>query len=154
LQIFIRCACKKSLFCQIKIDGYIIHVPIWEGNKSSYNPFGDWKNSVELEWYQAYNSSKHDRHSAFKQATLKNLINATAGLLVILSSQFRTENFSSSYRSLAVNTDSYYDTEPALGGFFHVEFPDDWTDDEKYEFDWSTLKKEKDRFEKINYDIL
>lgn len=48
--------------------------------------------------------------------------------------------------------DSYYSTEPALGGLFHIEFPDDWSDEEKYDFNWSDLKTQADRFQKIDYD--
>jgi hypothetical protein len=135
-----------------RLSSYKIHVPIWDGTQSIYEPYKEWIGSNELLWYQAYNKSKHDRQVEFKHANLKNLMNSVAGLLALLSSQFRTETFSSGSRSLAVSTDNYYSTEPALGGFFHIDFPNDWLDEEKYDFDWSVLKKQGDRFNKIDYD--
>lgn len=134
------------------LSAYKVHVPIWEGNNSTLSPFEQWSTSTDLSWYQAYNKSKHDRRNEFKEANLENLINAVAGLFVLLSAQFRTEDFSPGSTSLAVNTDSYYSTEPGLGGFFHIEFPSDWDDEEKYDFDWSILKNKNDRFQKLDYD--
>jgi hypothetical protein len=134
------------------LSSYKAHVPIWEGTKSIFEPFAEWSAAKELTWYQAYNKSKHDRKLAFKEANFGNLLNAVTGLLVLLSSQFGTEDFSPGSTTLSVNVDSYYSTEPALGGFFHIDFPDDWSEEEKYDFDWAELKKEKDRFQKIDYD--
>src|SRR5205823_2220659 len=102
-------------------------------------------------WYQAFNKSKHDRHVQFKEANLNNLLNSVAGLLVVLSSQFGTQDFSPEEEAIT-NGDGYYSTTPALGGFFHIEFPNDWSDDEKYDFDWNDLKKEANRFQRIDYD--
>jgi hypothetical protein len=72
----------------------------------------------------------------------------------LLSSQFCTQEFSPSTRSLAVSGYDYYDGQPALGGFFRIEFPTDWPEDELYEFDWESLKNEPDRFNKINYNLI
>jgi DNA-binding beta-propeller fold protein YncE len=52
------------------------------------------------------------------------------------------------------HTDSYYSTEPALGGYFHIQFPDDWDNCDKNDFDWSELKNDPDRFQKIDYNSL
>jgi hypothetical protein len=43
---------------------------------------------------------------------------------------------------------------PALGNFFHIEFPNDWTDAEKYDFNWSDIKQQPDRFQKFDYDSI
>lgn len=134
------------------LSSYKVSIPIWDGKQSSFNPFAQWATNPELSWYQAYNSSKHDRKSAFKKANFSNLLNAVAGLLVLLSSQFRTEDFAPGSTSLAVEGYNYYSDEPALGGFFRIEFPNDWSEEEKYNFDWAELKKEPDRFQKIDYD--
>ena len=134
------------------LSSYRVHIPIWDGTESVFQPFGEWSTSQDLSWYQAYNKSKHDRQTAFRQASFKNLLSSVTGLLALLSSQFRTENFSPAARLRAVEGYSYYSTEPALGGLFHIEFPGDWTEDEKYDFDWSKLKGQADRFQKIDYD--
>lgn len=136
------------------LSSYKIHIPIWSGGSKEIEPFSDWNsaNKDTLSWYTAYNDSKHDRQKQFPQANFENLLNAVSGLLVVLSSQFGTESFSPGSESLGLNTDSYYETEPALGGFFHIEFPNDWPANEMYDFDWSILKTKQDRFNKIDYD--
>jgi hypothetical protein len=136
------------------LSSYRIHVPIWEGANSVFQPFAQLGLPVGLSWYHAYNKSKHDRRTQFKEANLGNLVDAVAGLLVLLSSQFRTEDFSTEATLRSVATDRYYSSTPALGGFLHIEFPSDWSAEEKYEFDWSTLKTRPDRFDKIDYDNL
>ena len=134
------------------LSSYKVHVPIWEGTQSVFDPFVQWATSTELPWYQAYNRSKHDRKIAFREANFGNLLNAVTGLLVLLSSQFETQDFAPGSTLMAVHTDSYYSTEPALGGFFHIEFPNDWREEEKYDFNWAELKQQPDRFQKIDYD--
>jgi len=136
------------------LSAYRIHIPIWNGVKSTFEPFKQWSASHELTWYQAYNKSKHDRRNQFKEANLENLLGAIAGLLVLLSSQFGTEDFSPAATTLSVNTDNYYSTEHALGGYLHIDVPGDWREDEKYDFDWGKLKKQQDRFLKVNYDAI
>ena len=136
------------------LTSYKVFLPIWSGVKSCFEPFKPWAGAAELGWYQAYNSSKHDRQNEFQKANFENLLNAVAGLLVLLSSQFGTQEFSTDNTTLAINTDSYYSTSPALGGFFHIEFPSDWQDAEKYDFNWATLKTQADRFQKIDYNAI
>ena len=108
----------------------------------------------KLTWYQAYNNSKHDRHDQFKQANLENLLNAVTGLLVLLSSQFHTEDFSPESIGLTISGYDYYDGEAALGSFFRIDFPTDWTDEELYDFNWQDLKSKPDRFNKIDYNAI
>lgn len=137
------------------LSSYKVSIPIWDGTQSTFEPFANWAGNAtnaELSWYQAYNSSKHDRKSEFKKANFSNLLNAVAGLLVLLSSQFRTENLAPGSTALALEGYDYYSGEPALGEFFRIEFPNDWSEEEKYNFDWAELKKEPDRFQKIDYD--
>jgi len=136
------------------LSSYRVHVPIWAGSQGTFTPFAEWNAGQELTWYKAYNKSKHDRHDQFKLANLESLLNAVAGLLVLLSSQFRTETFSPASSSLAISGYEYYDGDSALGGFFRIDFPDDWSDDELYEFNWSELKDESHRFDKIDYDAI
>jgi hypothetical protein len=136
------------------LSSYRVFIPIWDGTKSCFEPFKQWSGTAELTWYQAHNASKHDRQNEFKKANLENLLNSVSGLVALLSSQFGTHDFSPGSTGLAVNTDSYYSTSPALGDFFHIEFPNDWTDAEKYDFNWSDLKKQSERFQKIDYDSI
>ena len=136
------------------LDDYSIELPFWKGHDKIRKPFEQWKTNQTLVWYDSYNQSKHNRVNNFEQANLKHLIDAFSGLCVLLSSQFRTEDFKPGSRSLEVNTDGYYGGGFGLGNFLIVDFPDDWKDDELYEFDWTKLKDETERFSKINYNNL
>jgi len=135
-----------------RLSSYKVHIPIWDGHNSIFEPFKEWNTQPELSWYQSYNKSKHDRSNQFKEANLLNLLSAISGLIALLSSQFRTEDFSPGSRGHAVSGYDYYSGDSAIGGFFRVEFPEDWDESEKYEFNWSELKKEHDRFQKLDYD--
>jgi hypothetical protein len=136
------------------LSSYEVLLPIWEPHSKVLRPFERWKAGGSLPWYQAYNASKHNRHEAFKSANLENLVSAVAGLLVVISSQFKGEDFEPTARTLAVDGYDYHEMEPATGSLFRIKYPEDWTDDELYEFDWSNLKSDPDRFAKFNYDAI
>jgi len=76
-----------------RLSSYTVHIPIWSGEYGVIRPFEGWDNDNSLDWYQAYNKSKHDRHNEFHNANFINMVKAVSGLLVLLSSQFRTESF-------------------------------------------------------------
>lgn len=134
------------------LSSYKVIIPIWSGEKSIFTPFKEWNSKSSLSWYQAYNSSKHDRHNEFKKANFENLLNALSALVVILSSQFCAESFSTGNDFIKLESNSYYNTESAIGGFFHIEFPNDWSEEEIYDFDWAELSRQPNRFDKIDYD--
>ncbi|MDE0611329.1 MAG: hypothetical protein OXH88_01355 [Gammaproteobacteria bacterium] len=153
------------------LSSYEAMLPIWNVSSEqfapkyrTFRPFESWKsvrgaqgtrNSADesLDWYQAYNASKHNRHDNFKKANLENLVLAVAGLLILVSSQFRDENFSAGSTLLAIGQ-GHYPMQTAIGNLFRIKYPslDDWTEDKLYEFNWSDLEKQKNKFEKINYD--
>lgn len=134
------------------LSSYRVLVPIWNEKSSIFQPFKEWKSTPTLSWYSAYNKSKHNRQSEFSKANFKNLINAITGLLVILSSQFGKEDFSPSDPVYSAGNLGYYPFESAIGNFFRIEFPNDWDETEKYQFDWQKLKNEENRFNKIDYN--
>jgi hypothetical protein len=136
------------------LDNYEVELPFWRGEKNQYKPFENWSNSNSLKWYQAYNETKHDRHKNFETANFENLIKAFCGLFVVLSSQFHCESFSTGGSVLEINVDSYFEGEFGIGDYLKIKFPANWQDDEKYDFDWSVLIKEEDRFEKIDYNSI
>lgn len=132
------------------LSSYQVKVPYWNGNMDIRSPFSSWSERKPLPWYQAYNSSKHNRHSEFIKASFGNLIDACCGLLVILSSQFGTFDFSPSNISLSLDCPTE-GMEFGIGGIFHVKFPDDFPSEERYDFDWEELKNEADPFQAIDY---
>jgi hypothetical protein len=82
-------------------------------------PFEPWKSvrglpspgGLGLPWYQAYNASKHDRQDEFKKANFDNLVMAVAGLLVLISSQFRNQDFTAGAPILGLSGYDYYPME-------------------------------------------
>ncbi len=82
-------------------------------------------------------------------ATFDNLLDAVCGLLVLLSSQFETNDFcSSDYLTFGGTNDGM---KNGIGGFFRVGFPNDWPQEMRYDFDWQALKHEEDPFQTIDY---
>jgi hypothetical protein len=54
------------------------------------HPFGAWAagSTTELPWYVAYNEVKHDRVKHFWRATVEHMLNAMAGVHVLVTAQF------------------------------------------------------------------
>jgi hypothetical protein len=143
------------------LSSYEVMLPIWNGLPPTLRPFEVWKPhrgignvQVSLPWYRAYNESKHDRHSNFKKANLGNLINAVAGLLVLLTSQFGEHEFSAGRGAIGLEDGGVDQMNPATGSLFRIRYPNDWADSELYDFDWSQIRSQADRFNKLNYDLI
>lgn len=134
------------------LSSYEVMLPIWNGPRKIWRPFEGWSTGNGLTWYNAYNSSKHDRHEEFRKANMNALVEAVAGLLVLLSSQFKGEDFSAGAIGLSVSGYDYHEMEPAIGSLFRIKYPDDWLEDELYDFDWQHLQGAEDRFQKFDYD--
>lgn len=49
----------------------------------SFKPWLNWADSKNPEWWRSYNNVKHKRDTHFKEATLKNALNALGALLII-----------------------------------------------------------------------
>lgn len=130
-----------------RLSSYKIKLPVWKGTQKIIKPFEAWEQNQVLPWYDAYNKSKHDRQNNFELATFKNLIAAISGLAALISSQFYTFNITPGPNHLLLEGPDY-----AIGGNFEVMFPDDWLDDQKYEFNWQELVKTQNPIEKIDYD--
>lgn len=54
--------------------------------------------------------------------------------------------------ALLVSGYEYHPYEHSIGGLFRIKYPDDWAEEEIYDFDWSEIKDEIHRFDKIDYD--
>lgn len=137
------------------LDEYVVKLPYWDGKRNYFKPFDNWdkKNNYKLDWYDAYNLSKHNRAENFDKANFSSLLNAITALLIVLSSQFCSESFMPGGNVLEIQTDSYYKGNFALGDFFLIEYPK-WNENEMYDFNWTELKEKEDRFNKIDYDSL
>lgn len=54
-------------------------------------PWSDWTQNSSPGWWKAYNNVKHHRHTHFPEASLKNALDAVAGLFVLLLFFYRDE---------------------------------------------------------------
>ncbi len=132
------------------LSAYEVKVPNWNGTRAKWSPFSAWASGNTPPWYQVYNITKHDRHSEFEQAAFENLVAACCGLLVVLSAQFETNDFSPGYVGWGV-PGSDDEMASGIGGYFLVRFPTNLPYDLRYDFDWQNLKDEPDPFQTIDY---
>lgn len=57
-----------------------------------FTPWSYWSCDKSPEWWTAYNNIKHQRGKYFKQANLKNVLDAISGLFVILLLLYRNQS--------------------------------------------------------------
>lgn len=132
------------------LSSYLVLMPVWKGKGLYRNPFENWNLDSNLDWFRAYNSTKHDRHNKFERANFKCLTDAMCGLAVLIASQFRDYSFGSQDTLLSLGGPKD-GMDILVGDFFRIKFPRDWTDEEKYGFKWETLKEEQNPIDVINY---
>ncbi|MGB4957119.1 MAG: hypothetical protein WBO49_01570, partial [Candidatus Saccharimonas sp.] len=112
------CKVNQSHF----LSEYVVYLPYWDGNNES-QPFKSWSSeSGVLSWYQAYNATKHARGSKLMDASLENVVDAMTALVVLISAQFYTIDFTGPDYLIAETGLTY--GEHAIGGYFSVLFPD------------------------------
>lgn len=136
-----------------KLSSYSVEFPIWTGDKNKFTPFKSWENGLPLEWYQAYNSCKHDRVHNLKLANLENLLNAFSGLFIVLTAQFGTCSYEPGIPFWAADNE-YYKGNFGIGDYLMFHFPNDWLESDLYDFNWDELKTLENRFNKFDYDAL
>ncbi|MEW6172200.1 MAG: hypothetical protein AB1510_03930 [Bacillota bacterium] len=133
-----------------RLSDYKTVLYIWKSRCKTFEPFREWKSSRTLSWYQAYNTVKHNRETHFNYASLENLLNSIAGLFCVLYSQFSNDAFFK-----YTDTGSFYSDEEGYcfvdDSVFGIKWPDTWTSDERYAFNWNTLSKDTSPFEQYNF---
>lgn len=139
-----------------KLSDYRVKVPYWDGENGIRWPFKEFKNTdencISPHWYRAYNKAKHDRHTAFQAANFGALVDALAGLSALLAAQFRDEDFSPRDSCLAISGYSKDNSEEAIGGYFRIIYPDNWPQNERYNFDWQKLEQNAPEFGMHSYE--
>lgn len=133
------------------LSEYTVKVPNWTGSSEIRRPFTAWGIGGSLAWYQVYNTTKHDRHSEFEKANFEHLIDACAGLIVLLSSQFETNDFSPRNSHLVVVGGTNDGMESGIGEYFRIGFPKNWPHELRYDFNWEALRNDVDPFQCIDY---
>jgi hypothetical protein len=143
----------KKLNATHRLSSFKVKFPVWHGINAVRTPFASWGPSGgDLTWYDAYNAAKHDRHKQFKEANLGSLIDAVAGLVALLTSQFCDYDFEGPYVTQFVDATYKGDGfETAVGKYFRVKYPDDWPINERYDFNWEKIKSERDPFQSLTF---
>ena len=134
-----------------RLSGYSVRVPNWTGDTGAVRrPFAVWAGTGRLDWYDRYSAVKHDRQQSFRKATFGCLIDAVSALLVVLSAQFGTNDFSPGpgFLMLEGPRDGY---ESGIGGYFDVHFPDDWPEEDRYDFNWREIEALQDPYQAFDY---
>lgn len=146
-----------------RLSSYKIKFPVWRGQNNTRKPFANWSTKPNLnwhvlDWYQAYNKSKHDRHLHFDKATFDTLLDAVSGLVVLLSAQFMDETYSPNSKSMGIGGSYSYDYDPkmktAIGDYFRVQFPNNWNEEEQYGFQWQDISALEEPVDKIDFDTI
>ncbi|MFL5614853.1 MAG: hypothetical protein ACJ796_14415 [Gemmatimonadaceae bacterium] len=141
----------RKLNATHRLSSYEIILPVWNGQSSVRKPFAAWSAGEGLPWYGAYNATKHDRYSVFHEANLEQTIDAVAGLLVLLSAQFHTDDFAPASYLKWKTGDRYDGTAVGIGGYFQVRFPTDWPEEDRYDFHWQLMMTEEDPFGQLTF---
>ena len=122
--------------------------------KKEFRPFANFDISINKspDWYDAYNQVKHNREEKLEQANLENCMNAVAGILILLYSQFGSQCI----ERYGINGIYWHDTEAFDFTFdadviFEICPPQisDWQESELYDFDWNSIKLNPDPFDKF-----
>lgn len=145
----------KKINVSHHLDSYSAELPIWTGEKKLYTPFESWRKGENPNWYKAYNLCKHDRVKNLHMANFENLLNAYCGLFILLSAQFGSCSYEPGCVLLSLgDEDNYYKGEFGIGDYLIIHRPNNWTENDYYDFDWDRLDGREDRFNKFDYDIL
>lgn len=121
-------------------------------------PFINWglDNPKVPDWYDAYNKVKHNREENLEKANLENCINAVAGILIVLYSQFgscciETYGTNGLYWKEMGSYDLHFDANVIFE--IHPPTISDWRESELYDFDWDSIKTLAQPFDKYNFNL-
>lgn len=129
---------------------YFVKIQNWQGNNSEHQPFAVWASGGSLDWYQAYNNTKHDRHLNFSEANFENLVAAICGLSTLIASQFLDNSFSGAGWVLGGN-DTNDGFESGVSSNFRIKYPASIPVNERYEFESSDIDFNVNIFQCFNY---
>ncbi len=124
--------------------------------KKEFRPFANFDISISKspDWYEAYNQVKHNREENLEKANLEHCMNAIAGILVLLYSQFgsrciETYGINGMYWQNMDDYDLAFDADV----IFEICPPQisDWKNSELYDFDWNSIKLNPYPFDKFAF---
>ncbi len=110
-----------------------------------FQPFAAFANAIRdqrsPEWYRAYNDAKHNRMSKFDRASLWNAIQAIGAVYTLLVAQYGPR-FDRAVHGTVVGVP--FMDPPDM---FSTRALPHWPNDERYEFDWNSLKGTADAYQ-------
>lgn len=142
----------KKIEASHRMSRYFIRLPLWNGTRHTRQPFTAWSTGSALPWYDAYNTTKHNRQTAFVEATFEHMTDAVCGLHALLSAQFHTQDFGPADYFVADGPND--GMESGIGEYLRVRFPDNWPISDRYDFDWNVLKEQPEPFQCFDYTTL
>jgi hypothetical protein len=77
------------------LSAYEVKVPNWTGTLAVRAPFAAWASGGSLPWYQTYNTTKHDRHAKFEEATFEHMLASHLEIFAGLPQFNHTKDWSS-----------------------------------------------------------
>lgn len=155
-----------------KLSKYIATFPNWrqrdsktnklEYVKNDFYPFANFDVSTAKapDWYADYNEVKHHREENLEKANLANCMNAVAGILVLLYSQFGSQCIDTygnpGGKIYLSENDIDYDFAFSADTLFVIKPPEEnaWSASELYDFDWDNIKGDSEPFDKFSFCIL
>ncbi len=78
------------------------------------------------------------------------MIDAVAGLAVLLAAQYRDEDFTHADPHLSLSLGLGDGYEGAIGKYFRISYPS-WPPTKRYDFDWAALRGDADPFQSHRY---
>lgn len=124
--------------------------------KKEFCPFVNFEATISKspDWYVAYNDVKHNREENLEKANLENCMNAVAGILILLYSQFGSRCIETyGYNELYFQDLDKCDFEFDADVIFEIHPPslNDWSDSELYDFKWNNIKSDTNPFDKFHF---
>ena len=131
-----------------RLSEYEVKFPVWTGVGDTRRPFSPGAPEIRSRGTKPTIRPSMTVTTNSRWPTSRILLEAIAGLVVVLSAQFDTHDFSPAAPGLAL---SGYGGPPAgydnaIGGYFLVKFPDNWPTVDRYDFDWDRIKSDADPF--------
>jgi hypothetical protein len=71
-----------------EVESLIVTIPRYG---LEFQPWSDWRNNESPNWWRDHNKVKHQRRTHFHKANLRNVLDATAGLFLLLLYYYRGE---------------------------------------------------------------
>lgn len=133
----------------MRLSKYEVRLSMWYPDIKIIKPFEQWASGASLTWYQEYNLVKHHRSENFNKASLRNVIQAVAGLAAILFAQFQVEIFDPFNDSCSYSKgDGFYYDDDIL---FSVNPCSDWLEGEQYDESCASLPDDNSSFRQFTF---